>query len=94
MKCGPRLGAAAFTIGLIINLSAVVQTASALSLELAKKCRAMALKAHPYKLPGVKGPGTAAAERDYYNECVARGGNIPQGDSSQGSAEGMGQKRN
>jgi hypothetical protein len=81
MKWGPILGAAAVSIGFIINLSAAVPPASALSLELAKKCRALALNAHPYKLPGVKGPGTAASERDYYNECVARGGSMPQGNS-------------
>jgi hypothetical protein len=84
MKWGPILGTAV-SIVLIINLGAAVRPASALSLELAKKCRAMALKAYPYKLPGVKGPGTAAAERDYYNECVTNGGNVPQDNSSQGA---------
>jgi hypothetical protein len=94
MKWGPILGAAGVSIGLIINPSPAIRPASALSLELAKKCRAMALKAHPYKLPGEKGAGTAAAQRVYYNECVARGGDMPQGNSSQGSEGEMGQKRN
>ncbi len=53
------------------------QPASAITAELAKKCRAMSIKAHPYKLPGQKGPGTAQAERAYFNECVAKGGEMP-----------------
>lgn len=79
MKSGPILWAAAVVIGLLINLSSTVRPASAISLELAKKCRAMALTAHPYKLPGTKGPGTAAAQRSYYDECIAKGGNMPDG---------------
>lgn len=56
--------------------SSMISPASAITVELAKKCRDMAIKAHPYQLPGVKGPGTAAAERDYYNDCIAKDGNM------------------
>ena len=51
--------------------------ADAITVNLAKKCRALAIEAHPYKLPGQRGQGSAKAERDYFNECVARGGNMP-----------------
>lgn len=62
-----------------------VMPATAISVELAKKCRAMALKAHPYKLPGQPGAGTGEAEREYFNECVAKNGNMPE-PSSTGAA--------
>lgn len=65
-------------------MGAAEKPAGAITAELAKKCRAMAIKAHPYKMPGVQGAGTAAAERDYYSQCIARGGNMPQENSSGG----------
>jgi hypothetical protein len=64
-------------IGIAAFMEAAERPAGAITVELAKKCRAMALKAHPYKMPG-EGPGSAAAERDYFNDCVARGGNMPE----------------
>lgn len=76
---------AALGISFATFLYATEKPAGAVTLELAKKCRDLALKAHPYKLPGEKGPGSATAERDYYNECVARGGNMP--DESSGPAQ-------
>ena len=51
-------------------------SASAITIDLAKKCRALMIKAHPYKLPGTPGGGTAAAERSYFNTCVTRGGDM------------------
>lgn len=67
-------------------MGTTVMPAAAISVELAKKCRAMALKAHPYKLPGQPGAGTAGAERDYFNECIANNGNMPSTPSSTGAA--------
>ncbi|HTV28358.1 MAG TPA: hypothetical protein VMF32_11300 [Xanthobacteraceae bacterium] len=72
----------ATTLCLAITVQATATPAFAISLELARKCRAMALQAHPYKLPGEPGPGSAAAERGYYDECVANGGNMPENNSS------------
>lgn len=57
--------------------SGAARPAWAISADLAKKCRALAIKAHPYKIPGVKGPGTAQAERVFFADCVAKGGNVP-----------------
>ncbi len=70
-KCLAALIVAALAMGTGVN------PAGAISVELAKKCRALALKAHPYKMPGEPGAGTGAAEREYFNECVAKGGNMP-----------------
>jgi hypothetical protein len=51
--------------------------ASAITAELAKQCRTMALKAYPRKLAGSKG-GTSGAERKYFQDCVAKGGAMPE----------------
>ena len=45
-------------------------------MELAKKCRDLAIKAHPYELPGAKA-GNASAERGYFSECVSHNGKMP-----------------
>ena len=72
-----------------VVMCAAERPASAISVELAKKCRAMAIKAHPYKLPGEKGPGSAQAERDYYAACLAKGGQMPD-DNSKARQTGSG----
>jgi hypothetical protein len=41
------------------------------SAELAKTCRALAIKAHPTQRAG-SGAGSAQAQRDYFQECVAK----------------------
>jgi hypothetical protein len=56
----------------------------AISVELAKKCRAMAIKAHPTVLYGSRAR-SATSQREYYNECVAREGDMP--DQSTGSTK-------
>lgn len=63
------------TVALIAVISTAT-SASAISVELAKKCRAMALKAYPPKLPGVKS-GNAQAQRTFYEQCIANGGTMP-----------------
>jgi len=54
----------------------------AITVELAKKCRQMALQAHPTKLPGTKNSGVEAAQRSYFSQCVATDGKM----QDQGSA--------
>jgi len=73
---------------------AATSTANAISADLAKKCRDMAIKAHPYKYPGEKGAGTAQAERSYFSDCITKDGNMPnqtpatsQSDSTQSPAQ-------
>ena len=58
-----------------------VSPADALSVDVAKKCREMAVKAHPRTLPGTK--PYAQAERDYFRECVAKNGEMPTNDTQQ-----------
>jgi hypothetical protein len=45
------------------------------SAELAKKCRALAIKAHPTQPSGSR-YGSAQAQRDYYQQCIAKDGNV------------------
>ena len=45
----------------------------AISVDLAKKCRDMAIKAHPRAMPGKP---NAEAERDFFRQCVAKNGQI------------------
>ena len=47
--------------------------AVAISVDLAKKCREMAIKAHP-RSPGHK--PYAQAERDFFHECVSKNGQM------------------
>ena len=51
------------------------QPASAITVELAKKCRQMAMKAHPPQRPGTK-PGAGKAQQDYFRKCVANQGKV------------------
>lgn len=56
-------------------LASAPYPAAALTAELAKKCRALAIKAHPTTVPG-KRTGNEQAQRDYFRDCVAKEGNI------------------
>lgn len=53
----------------------VPQPASAISVELAKKCRELALKAHPTQRAGTK-TGAAKAQQEYFRACVAKQGKM------------------
>ena len=48
----------------------------AITADLAKKCRAMAVKAHPTPVAGSKAGGIEKAQRDYFQSCVAKGGEM------------------
>jgi hypothetical protein len=67
----------AISLAVVTFTSAVVNPAAAISLEVAKKCRDLELKAHPYKQPGEPGRGSAQAQRNFFSTCIARGGNMP-----------------
>jgi hypothetical protein len=58
------------------NTEAEAQQTQQVSAELAKKCREMAVKAHPPQPAGTS--PYAAAQRDYFRECVAKGGNMEE----------------
>jgi hypothetical protein len=54
--------------------------ASAISVEIAKKCNSLVAKAFPPREPGNpaagSAKGTAQDQRDYFNKCVTNGGNV------------------
>ncbi len=56
-------------------LIAAQDSASALTAEVAKKCRELAIKAHPSTPPGKKS-GAEQAQRAYFRDCVAKDGNV------------------
>jgi hypothetical protein len=63
----------------VLALAAYLPTtypSSAISADLAKKCRAMAVKAHPTPPAGSKASGVEKAQRDYFQACVAKGGEM------------------
>jgi hypothetical protein len=65
-----------FSMLMVLALTAYLaagQPASAISVELAKKCREIAIKAHPPQMAGSKATGIEKAERDSFRECVAKG---------------------
>ncbi len=57
--------------------------ASAIPLEVAKKCNSLVAKAFPPREPGNpaagSAKGTAQQQRDYFSKCVASGGNVDDG---------------
>ena len=68
-----------FSTLIVLALTAylpMVRPASAISADLAKKCRLMAIKAHPTPTPGSKPTGAEKAQRDYFRECVAKDGKM------------------
>ena len=62
-------------LGILVPLS-TSQSESAISAELAKKCRALASQAHPTPAPGSKATGAEKAQRDYFKECISKGGEM------------------
>ena len=55
----------------------------AITAEIAKKCRLMAIQAHPTQLAGKKNTGVEAAQRSYFSDCVAHDGKMDTKDSDQ-----------
>lgn len=73
-RFGPSV---AITMIAILSMTA---PASAISADLAIKCRDMAIKAHPPKQPGGK-KGYAQAERNFFRLCVSNNGKMPDSDT-------------
>jgi hypothetical protein len=80
-----RLGSLLLVLLVIAVCSAV--PASAISVELAKKCRDMAVKAHP---PPIRlgNKAYAQAERDFFAQCVAKNGHVDNPDTSKNGDTG------
>jgi hypothetical protein len=64
-----------------IAIGLTVNCASAMSVEVAKKCNALTAKAFPPRVPGNPAAGSAKGSgkemQDYFKKCVANGGEIP-----------------
>ena len=71
-----RSAKALVALAAVIVICAPNGPASAISVELAKKCRALMLKSYPYELPGGRN-GNSEAQREYFSKCVANDGNMP-----------------
>jgi hypothetical protein len=69
------LSALFVTIQILLSASPT----AAISVDLAKKCRDMAIKAHPRAMPGKP---YAQAERDFFRQCVAKNGQIESTDAA------------
>ena len=57
--------------------SAITSPASALTADVAKKCRELMVKAYP-PLPAGSSRGNAQKEREYFRACVAQDGKIDE----------------
>jgi hypothetical protein len=75
-------GMAAIFVSIQIATQAVVSPAAAISADLAKKCREMAIKAHPPEPVGTS--PYAQLERDFFSNCVAKNGEAPGSDKEKG----------
>jgi hypothetical protein len=73
----PRFGCA--YVALIAIVMGSTNGASAITVEVAKKCEALTAKAFPPRVPGNPAAGSAKgnglAQRDYFNKCLANSGN-------------------
>jgi hypothetical protein len=72
--------AGALVVLVYIVVGPMTNRASAVSVEVAKKCNALAAKAFPPRVTGNPAAGSAEgngrAKQDYFNKCVANGGNM------------------
>ena len=74
-----KLGGARLAL-ICIALAAVPDYAAAITAEVAKKCNALTARQFPPREPGNPAAGSAKgsgrARQDYFNKCVANGGNV------------------
>jgi hypothetical protein len=68
-----------WTIATALVVASVASPAFAVDVQLAKKCRDLAIKAHPPAVAGSK-TGTAQAERDFYRTCIDHNGKVDDDD--------------
>jgi hypothetical protein len=75
----PRYGYALFSL-IWIGLVAVPDAALAVTVEVAKTCRALTAKAYPPREVGNPAAGSAKgsgrAQQGYFDKCVANGGKV------------------
>jgi hypothetical protein len=72
VRLGTNFGMAVILAGALVGATA--GPAGAISADLARKCRDMAIRAHPPQPAGTR--AYAEAERLYYRACITNGGNM------------------
>jgi hypothetical protein len=73
-------------------VGATISSASAVTLELAKKCSALMAKSYPPREPGNPAAGSAKgngpAAQTYYQKCLANNGKVEDDTGAQGNSTG------
>jgi hypothetical protein len=75
-----------FVLALVLGFMAAAPVHAQISVDLAKKCRSLMIKAHPTELYGAT--SSAAAQRAYYQKCISQQGQMPE--AAQGTTTGQG----
>jgi hypothetical protein len=80
MRAGRKFKQGAYVLFLLAAPIALPTGASAISVDVAKKCNAMLAKAFPPRQPGNPAAGSTKGsgldQRNYFNKCVANNGNM------------------
>jgi hypothetical protein len=83
MRAGRKYKQGAYFLVLLGATIALPTGASAISVDVAKKCNALLAKAFPPRQPGNPAAGSAKGsgldQRNYFNKCVANNGNMDNG---------------
>ena len=67
-----------------VAMAAATSAQAQTTADVARQCRAMMLKAHPTMMYGRA--GSAAAQRDYYQDCIKRQGKMDDSGAEPASA--------
>lgn len=82
-----KLRSEAALVATIVAYLLATLSASAITVEVAKKCDVLTEKAYPLRVPGIPAAGhqhgTAKEIRDYFNKCVTNNGNATAPESGQ-----------
>ena len=73
-----------WSAALAMALATAAPLHAAMTAQLAKTCRAMMIKAHPIEVFGAT--GSAATQRHYFAQCVARNGDMAKANAQTDAA--------
>ena len=65
-----------FILALMLSFMTAAPVNAQISVDLAKKCRALMIKVHPTELYGAT--GSAGLQRTYYQKCISQQGKMPE----------------
>jgi hypothetical protein len=82
-----KLFVIAIAVGSMVIMAAAQEAPSPPTAAIAKKCRELEIKAYPPKRAGSTKTGTAQEERDYFAQCLRKGGNMDNGNVKKGDKE-------